>query len=106
MYLPHRIAEDLESTRPALEVTVSSTTRSPVVVRDDPAYAVRHGITFPAHDGADDGRPRFAYNLEPGRFDAIVLVVDDATPVDGADEPARGAAHAVRPPGRGAGGRA
>ena len=80
MYLPHRIAEDLEATRPALEVTVSSTTRSPVVVRDDPAYAVRHGITFPAHDGADDGKPRFAYNLEPGRFDAIVLVVDGATP--------------------------
>lgn len=86
MYLPHRIAEDLEATRPALSVTVSSTTRSPVVVRDDPAYAVRHGITFAAHDGADDARPRFAYNLEPGRFDAIVLVVDDATPVDGAVE--------------------
>lgn len=80
MYLPHRIAEDLETTRPALEVTVSSTTRSPVVVRDDPAYAVRHGITFPAHDGADDDKPRFAYNLEPGRFDAVVLVVDEATP--------------------------
>ncbi|MCW2813955.1 MAG: hypothetical protein JWN84_1410 [Nocardioides sp.] len=86
MYLPHRIAEDLEATRPALEVTVSSTTRSPVVVRDDPAYAVRHGITFPAHDGADDGKPRFAYNLEPGRFDAIVLVLDQATPADGAGE--------------------
>lgn len=80
MYLPHRLAEDLEGSRPALEVTVSSTTRSPVVVRDDPAYAVRHGITFPAHDGADDGQPRFAYNLEPGRFDAVVLVLDEATP--------------------------
>lgn len=86
MYLPHRIAEDLEASRPALAVTVSSTTRSPVVVRDDPAYAIRHGITFAAHDGADDDKPRFAYNLEPGRFDAIVLVVDAATPVDGADE--------------------
>ncbi|MEO9324784.1 phosphoribosyltransferase family protein [Nocardioides sp. C4-1] len=86
MYLPHRIGEALETARPALDVTVSSTTRSPVVVRDDPAYAIRHGITFEAHDGADDGKPRFAYNLEPGRFDAIVLVVDDATPVDGADD--------------------
>jgi adenine/guanine phosphoribosyltransferase-like PRPP-binding protein len=86
MYLPHRIAEHLETTRPALAVTVSSTTRSPVVVRDDPAYAVRHGITFPAHDGATDAKPRFAYNLEPDRFDAIVLVVDDATPREGAVE--------------------
>ncbi|WP_211357232.1 phosphoribosyltransferase family protein [Nocardioides rubriscoriae] len=86
MYLPHRLAEHLEATRPALAVTVSSTTRSPVVVRDDPAYAVRHGLTFPAHDGAQDGRPRFAYNLEPGRFDTIVLVLDEATPVDGAVE--------------------
>lgn len=86
MYLPHRVAEALEDARPALSVTVSSTTRSPVVVRDDAAYAVRHGITFPAHDGAEDGKPRFAYNLAPGRFDAIVLVVDEATPVGGAAE--------------------
>ncbi|WP_209020709.1 phosphoribosyltransferase family protein [Nocardioides sp. 1609] len=80
MYLPHRIAEHLESTRPATAVTFSSTTRSPVVVRDEETYAIRHGITFAAHDGADDDKPRFAYNLEPGRFDAVVLVVDDATP--------------------------
>ena len=86
MYLPHRLAEHLEETRPALAVTVSSTTRSPVVVRDDPAYAVRHGITFPAHDGATDDEPRFAYNLEPGRFDVIALVLDEATPADGAVE--------------------
>jgi adenine/guanine phosphoribosyltransferase-like PRPP-binding protein len=91
MYLPHRVGEALEATRPALEVTVSSTTRSPVVVRDDPAYAIRHGITFPAHDGAGDDEPRFAYNLEPGRFDAIVLVLDDATPA-----PADGGAGELR----------
>lgn len=89
MYLPHRLAEHLEQTRPALAVTVSSTTRSPVVVRDDPAYAVRHGLAFAPHDlgpdaAADDDKPRFAYNLEPGRFDAVVLVVDGATPPDGA----------------------
>ncbi len=89
MYLPHRIAEALEEARPALAVTVSSTTRSPVVVRDDPAYAIRHGITFPPHDGAPDSpddAPRFAYNLEPGRFDAIVLVLDQATPPGGASQ--------------------
>ncbi|WP_211348926.1 phosphoribosyltransferase family protein [Nocardioides litoris] len=80
VYLPLRLGEALEAARPAVEVTVSSTTRSPVVVRDDPAYAVRHGLRFAAHDGADDDKPRFAYNLEPGRFDAVVLVVDAATP--------------------------
>ena len=38
--------------------------------------------------GADvftpDDAPRFAYNLTPGRFEAIVLVLDGATPVGGA----------------------
>ncbi len=91
MYLPLRLAEALEDARPATMVTLSSTTRSPVVVRDDPTYAVRHGLAFAAHDGAGDGRPRFAYNLEPGRFDAIVLVVDDATP-----PPAEGGAAELR----------
>ncbi|WP_340538574.1 phosphoribosyltransferase family protein [Nocardioides sp. GXZ039] len=86
MYLPQRIAEYLEASRPATTVTLSSTTRSPVVVRDEEGYAIRHGITFAAHDGVDDDVPRFAYNLEPGRFDAIVVVLDDATPADGAAE--------------------
>ena len=51
---------------------------------DEPGYAVRHGITFAPHDGAEDDQPRFAYNLAPGRFETIVLVVDAATPRDGA----------------------
>ncbi len=96
MYLPHRLGEALEAARPAVAVTVSSTTRSPVVVRDDPAYAITHGIRFAAHDtdpagGVADEAPRFAYNLAPGRFDAIVLVLDAATPA-----PAQGGADELR----------
>jgi len=86
MYVPHRLAESLERDLPEVTVTVSSTTRSPVVVMDLPGYAVRHGLTFATHDGADDGKPRFAYNLASGRFDTIVLVLDAATPAGGADE--------------------
>ena len=46
---------------------------------------VDSGAAAGAEPRADDGEPRFAYNLEPGRSDAIVLVLDDATPVDGAE---------------------
>lgn len=83
MYLPLRLAEELDA-RTQQPVTLSSTTRSPVLVLDDPGYAVRHGLRFAAHDGVDEGSPRFAYNLTPGRFDTIVLVLDDATPAGGA----------------------
>ncbi|MFE6778885.1 phosphoribosyltransferase [Streptomyces sp. NPDC057702] len=64
------------------EVRYSTTTRSPVLALDDPGYAIRTRLTFPAHDAPADGPgPRFAYNvapgLDPGRgFDAVLLVLD------------------------------
>ncbi len=75
MYAPLRIARALE---PALaEVRFSTTTRSPVLPVDDPGYAIRSRITFPAHDAPADGPgERYAYNVADGRFDAIVTVVD------------------------------
>lgn len=75
MYAPLRLAALLGP-----GVAYQSTTRSPVVVADVAGYAVRHGITFPAPD--DPGRPAFVYNVEPGRYDDIVVVVDEpaATP--------------------------
>jgi hypothetical protein len=93
MHLPLRLAEVLGADGHA--VTVSSTTRSPVVVLDEPGYAVRHGLAFRAHDGgsgADDVVVRYAYNLAPGAAynlapgaaDTVVLVLDPATPPDGA----------------------
>lgn len=82
MYLPLGLADRLARALPGAAVTFSSTTRSPVLVVDEPGYAVRHAIAFAAHDGAvddtgaPDPAPRFAYNLEPGRHDAVVVVLD------------------------------
>ncbi len=65
------------------EVRTSSTTRSPVLVIDEPDYPVRTALRFPASDDAQ--RVAFAYNVAassqqdrgpaPG-FDAIVLLLD------------------------------
>ena len=79
MYLPQRLAGRLAALLPDTRVTSSATTRSPVVVVDDPEYPIRSGIVFAEHDDPADGPgDRFAYNLgAPGRFDAIVLVLDE-----------------------------
>ncbi|WTW97575.1 phosphoribosyltransferase family protein [Streptomycetaceae bacterium NBC_01309] len=77
------------ATPAAPEVRYSTTTRSPVLAVDDPGYAIRTRLTFPAHDDPADGPgDRFTYNVDPGadparRFDTIVLVVDST-----ADTPA------------------
>ncbi|MCA1223662.1 phosphoribosyltransferase [Streptomyces sp. 8L] len=93
MYAPLRIAEHLEAalgddgagTVPGggTEVRYSTTTRSPVLAVDDPGYAIRSRLAFPAHDtaafpaGSADGTGRsYAYNVAGGGFDAAVLVVD------------------------------
>ncbi|MGW3569301.1 phosphoribosyltransferase [Streptomyces sp. NPDC000941] len=88
MYAPLRIAEALDTalaTGPAAaEVRYSTTTRSPVLAVDDPGYAIRTRLAFPAHDAPADGPgERYAYNVAPGgdptrRFDAIVAVVDSS----------------------------
>ncbi|MCW2497257.1 phosphoribosyltransferase [Jatrophihabitans sp.] len=76
MYLPLLVALGL---RWHADVEFSTTTRSPIVVLDEPGYPIRRGLTFAAHDhpsggGSDD---RFAYNIVPGRYTDIVLVVDE-----------------------------
>ena len=46
------------------DVRFSTTTRSPVLVVDEPGYALTSGIAFPAHDDPADGPgPRYAYNV-------------------------------------------
>ncbi len=63
-------------------VYFSTTTRSPVLAVDDPGYAIRTRLSFPAHDRPADGPgERYAYNVAAGadrtrRFDAVVAVVD------------------------------
>ncbi|GAA1263535.1 hypothetical protein GCM10009665_61330 [Kitasatospora nipponensis] len=88
MYVPLRLAGALaERLGAAVDVRYSTTTRSPVLAVDDPGYAIRTRLAFPAHDDPRDGGSptRYAYNVAPGtdpsrRFDAIVLLVD--TPAD------------------------
>ncbi|WP_069769023.1 phosphoribosyltransferase [Streptomyces sp. LUP30] len=76
MYAPLRLARELEQVV-AAEVRYSTTTRSPVLAVDDPGYAIRSRIVFPAHDDPDDGPgERYAYNVAGGGFDAVVAVVD------------------------------
>jgi len=76
MALPLRLAQALADA--GCSVRFSTTTRSPAVVVDEPGYALRTGITFPAHDDPADGPgPRFAYNLGgPGSWDHVLVVVD------------------------------
>jgi hypothetical protein len=78
MQLPLRLAQVLADA--GHEVAFSTTTRSPAVVVDQPGYALRSGLTFPAHDDPADGPgPRYAYNLggpaEPP-WDHVLVVVD------------------------------
>ncbi|HZF88688.1 phosphoribosyltransferase [Streptomyces sp.] len=84
MYAPLRLAHELERLRPDAEIRFSTTTRSPVLAVDDPGYAIRTRLVFPAHDDPADGPgDRYAYNIAGAGFDAVVAVVDSA-----ADTPA------------------
>ncbi|MFI0779597.1 phosphoribosyltransferase domain-containing protein [Streptomyces sp. NPDC021212] len=106
MYAPLRLAGALDDVLDGAEVRYSTTTRSPVLAVDDPGYAIRTALTFPAHDGPADGPgPRYAYNVAPGadparRFDAVVAVVDSAADTPALHAPdgllARLAAHTDR----------
>ncbi len=83
MYAPLRLARELEQVADA-EVSYSTTTRSPVLAVDDPGYAIRSRLVFPAHDNPADGPgERYAYNVAGAGFDAVIAVVDSA-----ADTPA------------------
>ncbi|MEY9965390.1 hypothetical protein ABIA33_003432 [Streptacidiphilus sp. MAP12-16] len=84
MYAPLRLAAALQDILGSVvDVRFSTTTRSPALAVDDPGYALRTRLAFPAHDAPADGEGRrYAYNVAPGhdasrRFDAIVLVIDD-----------------------------
>jgi adenine/guanine phosphoribosyltransferase-like PRPP-binding protein len=78
MYTAQLLAAELGG-----DVATSATTRSPVLVVDEPGYPVRTALRFPACE--DSLRVAFAYNVTassnrdrgpaPG-FDAIVLVLD------------------------------
>ncbi|MGW6404405.1 phosphoribosyltransferase [Streptomyces sp. NPDC055134] len=76
MYAPLALAREVEKGTRA-QVRYSTTTRSPVLAVDDPGYAIRTRLVFPAHDDPADGPgERYAYNVAGSDFDAIVVVVD------------------------------
>lgn len=78
MYAPLRLARELERTTD-IEIRYSTTTRSPVLAVDDPGYAIRTRLAFPAHDDPADGPgERYAYNVAGAGFDAVIAVVDSA----------------------------
>ncbi|WP_248500869.1 phosphoribosyltransferase [Streptomyces sp. D2-8] len=100
MYAPLRLAHELERTADA-EVRYSTTTRSPVLAVDDPGYAIRTRLAFPAHDDPADGPgERYAYNVAGAGCDAVVAVVDSAGDTPALHAPdgllARLAAHTPR----------
>jgi hypothetical protein len=78
MYTPMRIAAALADAVAGLggDVVCQSTTRSPVHPVDVPGYAIRTALTFPAPEDPD--RASHLYNVWPGRYDEIVVVVDHA----------------------------
>ncbi|MYW65437.1 phosphoribosyltransferase [Streptomyces sp. SID8379] len=99
MYAPLRLATALEAV--GADVAYSTTTRSPVLAVDDPGYAIRTRLVFPAHDDPADGPgERYAYNVAGGGFDTVVVVLDSAgdTPELAAPDGllARVAEHAAR----------
>ncbi|MET9494586.1 phosphoribosyltransferase [Streptomyces sp. NPDC006552] len=75
MYAPLRLATALEAA--GADVAYSTTTRSPVLAVDDPGYAIRTRLVFPAHDAPADGPgERYAYNVAGAGFDTVVVVLD------------------------------
>ncbi|GHH33820.1 phosphoribosyltransferase [Streptomyces candidus] len=104
MYAPLRLAQELEN-RTGAHVRYSTTTRSPVLAVDDPGYAIRTRLVFPAHDDPADGPgERYAYNVAGGTsgagFDAVLVVVDSVADTPSLHAPdgllARLAAHTGR----------
>ncbi len=89
MEAPLRLALALAQRPDAPTVRFSTTTRSPVVAVDDPTYAIRTVLRFPAHDG--ETGDRFAYNVVPSAgeppWDAIVIVVDTVSVPDALQAP-------------------
>ena len=78
MYAPLRLAAALAE-HPGRRVHFATTTRSPVLAVDEPGYAIRTALTFPAHDTPADGPgPRYAYNISGRTWDAVLLLTDTA----------------------------
>jgi len=100
MYAPLRIAVDLAARLGSgTAVRYSTSTRSPVLAVDHPAYPIRTKLSFRAFDEAlgdafagDPADIRHVYNAvagaDPGRrFDDVILIVDDPADTDALHAP-------------------
>ncbi|MGY1730500.1 phosphoribosyltransferase domain-containing protein [Geodermatophilus sp. SYSU D01045] len=86
MHAPTVIAARLAGRLPGVPVTTQSTTRSPVHAADDPGYALRRSLSFPApdeparvsrvHNLADPAAVPVAGRWADQRADDVVVVVD------------------------------
>ncbi|MFD2121483.1 cysteine protease StiP domain-containing protein [Streptomyces cirratus] len=79
MYTPLRLARALEESGAPRGARSASPPHHPlpVLAVDDPGYAIRTRLAFPAHDDPADGPgERYAYNVAGAGFDAVVAVVD------------------------------
>jgi hypothetical protein len=66
-YAPFTFARNLEEKRTDLKVQFSATTRSPI----EPGLAITHKLEFLDHCG--DGIPNYVYNVDPQKFEAILV---------------------------------
>ena len=113
MYAPTVLAAALSARLAGTPVTTQSTTRSPVHAADDPGYALRRSLAFPApdeptrlsrvHNLADPAAVPATGRWSDLRADDVVVVVDtpaaDAAPLAGALRPfAARAVHVVPVP--------
>ncbi|MBT0568143.1 phosphoribosyltransferase family protein [Williamsia sp. CHRR-6] len=92
MYLPMRVAAELERRGDWPSVTTQTTTRSPAYVCDEPDYPLRHGVSFigPEVLAGSDTAVRYLYNaaieapqvqrvlMVDGPADTDALVADDS----------------------------
>ncbi|PPH07758.1 phosphoribosyltransferase domain-containing protein [Rathayibacter sp. AY1H3] len=81
---PQLLAEHLEG-RTAARVLTSSTTRSPGLVLDHPAYGLRSGIAVRMDVAGESAALRFAYNLarDPRGLRVVVVCHDESVSPDG-----------------------
>ncbi len=83
MYGPLRLAlalaERLDPAGSDHRVRFSTTTRSPILPVDEAGYAIRSEMRFSAHDTGSGGDVRYAYNVDLGGHDTVLLVLDEAS---------------------------
>jgi adenine/guanine phosphoribosyltransferase-like PRPP-binding protein len=80
MYLPLQVAYKLEAEK-GLDVSYSTTTRSPVLAYDHDGYAIRDRIKYSVPEVEGDTSKRFSYNIGD-QFNNIVIIAGGKSDAD------------------------